>query len=117
MRMRNRSFRRSLRSTAVLVSFVLPLGFVSPPVSKAEAIEQVRLSPAACAGMTAPQEEDHSAIRLDSPAQGAEVAVDGQGKIDISGVLHKQANMVDVSVGKLVTTDFTFGPPPDGVSG
>ncbi|MFE9773629.1 fibronectin type III domain-containing protein [Streptomyces sp. NPDC005931] len=66
--------------------------------------------------MTVPGEENHPAVRVDAPEHDAEVAVDEEGKIDVGGVLHKQATMVDVSVGKLVTTDFTLGPPPDGVS-
>ncbi|NUT94060.1 MAG: hypothetical protein HOY78_18765 [Saccharothrix sp.] len=113
--MRKRHFRR-LRITAVLLSFTVSTGFAVPYTAGAETVERVRLSPVACAGMTAPQEEDHSAIRLDTPAHGAELAVDEQGKIDIAGVLHKHATMVDVSVGKLVTTEFLLGPPPEGVS-
>ncbi|MEU1601054.1 hypothetical protein ABZ468_52275 [Streptomyces sp. NPDC005708] len=99
------------------------MGLLNLLPSKAEAAEQVRLPPAACAGMTAPGEdgnsvddENHAAIRLDLSTPDSEVAVDEQGKIDVKGVLHKQAQMVDVSIGKLVTTDFTLGPPPDGVS-
>ncbi|MFF4229705.1 fibronectin type III domain-containing protein [Streptomyces sp. NPDC001820] len=99
------------------MSLALPVALLSLPAPEAAAAEPVRLVPAACAGMTPPQEEDHSAIRVDAPEHGAEVAVDEEGKIDVGGVLHKHATMVDVSVGKLVTTDFTLGPPPDGVSG
>ncbi|MFF9624959.1 fibronectin type III domain-containing protein [Streptomyces griseosporeus] len=82
------------------------------------AAEQVKRPPDRCAGMTPPSDdENHASIRLDHPQQGEELAVDEQGKIDLAGVLHKHASMVDVSVGDLVTTDFTIGPPPDGVSG
>ncbi|MGW0632747.1 NucA/NucB deoxyribonuclease domain-containing protein [Streptomyces sp. NPDC002758] len=92
--------------------------------STSVAAEQVKLPPDRCAGMTPPSEdgntdedENHASIRLDQPQQGEELAVDEQGKIDLAGVLHKHASMVDVSVGDLVTTDFTLGPPPDDVSG
>ncbi len=114
--MRNRYFRNRLRTTAVAVSLALPVTLMGLPAPEAAAAEPAKLVPAACAGMTPPQEEDHSSIRLEAPEHGTEVAVDEEGKIDVAGVLHKHARMVDVSVGKLVTTDFTLGPPPDGVA-
>ncbi|WP_330342576.1 fibronectin type III domain-containing protein [Streptomyces sp. NBC_00557] len=99
------------------------MGLVNLPPSKAEAAEQKRLAPAACEGMAAPGEdgksaddENHASIRLDMTSPHSEVAVDEQGKIDLKGVLHKHAEMEDVSLGKVVTTDFTLGPPPDGVA-
>ncbi|WP_206343232.1 NucA/NucB deoxyribonuclease domain-containing protein [Streptomyces mesophilus] len=98
------------------MSLALPVTLLGLPSTGAAAVEPVKVVPAACAGMTPPQEEDHASIRVDAPEHGAEVAVDEEGKIDLAGVLHKHATMVDVSVGKLVTTDFTFGPPPDGVA-
>jgi hypothetical protein len=66
--------------------------------------------------MTEP-EENHASIRLriDQPASGAEVPVDEQGTIGISGVLHKHASMVDVSDERVVSSDFMIGPRPDGV--
>jgi hypothetical protein len=82
--------------------------------------EQRRLAPDACTGMALPSgdgdldEENHASIRLDPPEHGVEVAVDANGEISIAGVLHKQASMVDVSVGHVTTADFTLGPPgPD----
>ncbi|WP_030545832.1 fibronectin type III domain-containing protein [Streptomyces albus] len=115
---------KHLRATAILLSIALPVGLVNLPATKAEAADKVRTPPAACAGMTAPGEdgnsvddENHAAIRLDLPAPDEEVAVDEEGKIDLSGVLHKKASMVDVSMGKVVSADFTVGPPPDGVAG
>lgn len=103
--MRKKYFRRSLRTAAVVVSFALPVGLVSMPATSVAA-EQVKRPPDRCAGMTPPSDdENHASIRLDHPQQGEELAVDEQGKIDLAGVLHKHASMVDVSVGDLVTTD------------
>ncbi|MFC7217614.1 fibronectin type III domain-containing protein [Streptomyces polyrhachis] len=115
---------RRLRETAILLSLALPLGLLSLPPTSAAAVEQVQVPPAACADMAPPSEdgnsiddENHAAIRLELPAPGAEVPVDAEGKVDLSGFLHKQASMVDISVGNdMVTTDFGFGPPPTGES-
>ena len=70
-----------------------------------------------CSDMTAP-EENHASIRLrvDQPASDAQVAVDEHGNITISGILHKQATMVEVSDVPVTSSDFVLGPPPDGVS-
>ncbi|MGW1024212.1 fibronectin type III domain-containing protein [Streptomyces sp. NPDC002577] len=122
--MRKRLIRSRLRVKAILLSIAVPVALVNLPATEAQAADQVRLPPAACAGMTAPgddgnsiDDENHAAIRLDLPAPDEEVAVDEEGKIDLSGFLHKQASMVDVSMGRVVTTDFTIGPPPEGESG
>jgi hypothetical protein len=74
-------------------------------------------SPGGCVGMTVP-EENHASIRLrvGQPASGAQLSVDEQGKIAISGVLHKHASMIDVSDEQVVTSDFMIGPPPDDVA-
>jgi chitodextrinase len=92
---------------------------VNLPADEAAADEPEPV-PAACAGMTPPSqdgnggdEKNHASIRLDQPADGTELAVDEHGEITISGVLHKQATMVDVSVGSKTATDFTVGPPPE----
>jgi hypothetical protein len=70
-----------------------------------------------CAWMTVP-EENHASIRLqiDQPASNAEVAVDEQGQITISGILHKHASMVDIWDRHVTSSTFTLGPPPAGVS-
>ncbi|WP_206314667.1 fibronectin type III domain-containing protein [Streptomyces coryli] len=109
---------------AILLAIAIPVGLVNLPAVEAEAADQVQTPPAACAGMTGPGEdgnsiddENHAAVRLDLPSPKEDVAVDEEGKIDLSGVLHKKAKMVDVSMGKVKSTDFTLGPPPAGVSG
>ncbi len=113
--MSHRYFGRSLRTTALVVSFVLPMGLVSLTATHAAA-DEMQLPPEACAGMTAPAEENHASIRLDLSTTDAKLAVDQHGKIPLSGVLHKKATMVDVSVGHVTTKDFTIGPPPDDVA-
>jgi hypothetical protein len=67
--------------------------------------------------MTGP-EENHASIRLrvDQPASDAQAAVDEHGKITVTGIAHKHATMVDVLDGTVTSSDFTFGPPPDGVA-
>ena len=67
--------------------------------------------------MTVP-EENHASIRLqiDQPASNAEVAVDEQGQITVSGILHKHATMVDIWDRHVTSTNFTLGPPPADVS-
>ncbi|MBQ0982564.1 fibronectin type III domain-containing protein [Micromonospora sp. M61] len=120
--MRKIQFLTRLRETAVLLSLALTVGLLGLPPSAASAAEQVRVPPPACAGMTPPSEdgisvddENHAAIRLELPASDEEIPVDEEGKVDLSGFLHKQATMVDLSIGSdMVTTDFTLGPPPEG---
>lgn len=70
-----------------------------------------------CAGM-AGSEENHASIRLrvDEPAEVGQVAVDEHGKIEINGILHKHADMVDVTEERVAAPEFTIGPPPDGVA-
>ncbi|MHB9757219.1 fibronectin type III domain-containing protein [Streptomyces sp. BYX5S] len=121
---RKRRDRSRLRIKALLLSLAIPVALVNLPAIEAQAAEKAQLPPSACAGMTAPgddgnsvDDENHAAVRLDLPAPTEDVAVDEQGKIDLSGVLHKQAKMVDVSMGRTVTTDFAIGDAPDGVAG
>ncbi|WP_353942820.1 fibronectin type III domain-containing protein [Streptomyces sp. HUAS MG91] len=110
-----------LRRTAIAVSLALPMAVLSPAATqsaRAADTPAAQPPPAACAGMTTPvaDDENHASIRLDGPEQDAEFAVDEHGKITLNGVLHKQAAMVDLAVGRTTTTDFTLGPPPDGVA-
>ncbi len=108
----DRHFSRFLRATALAVSLILPVGLVSQPAAEATPAEQLP----ACADPSVPEDVNHASIRLEGPTNGTEVAVDEHGKIALSGFLHKNATMVDVSVGRLTTTDITLGPPPAGVS-
>ncbi|MET8230616.1 fibronectin type III domain-containing protein [Micromonospora sp. NPDC005298] len=66
--------------------------------------------------MLAPEDVNHASIRLDGPPNGTRLPVDENGKIALSGALHKEASMVDVSIESLTTAQFTFGPPPEGVT-
>jgi hypothetical protein len=110
--MRSRRLGRILPAVSV-VSLVLSAVLVSSP--DARAADEPPPSPAPCADLP---EENHASIRLqvDQPAADAEVAVDEQGKIAISGILHKHAVMVDVADEDVTSTEFVIGPPPDGVA-
>jgi hypothetical protein len=67
--------------------------------------------------MTVP-EENHASIRLrvDQPVSRTQVAVDERGKINVSGILHKQATLVDVAVRPVTVSNIPVGPPPSGVA-
>jgi hypothetical protein len=73
--------------------------------------------PDGCADMTVP-EENHASIRLrvDQPVSRTQVAVDERGKINVSGILHKQATLVDVAVRPVTVSNIPVGPPPSGVA-
>jgi chitodextrinase len=105
-----------LLAAAVAVSLVLSVAFASPSDAKV-AVKTTQLPPGGCAGMSGP-EENHASIRLrvDQPASGAQAAVDEHGKINIGGIVHKHATMVDVLDDPVTSSDFVLGPPPDGVA-
>jgi hypothetical protein len=111
--MRHRTLARPFLTAALAVLVAVPGVVVSPP---AMAAEEPPPTVGTCSDMTEP-EENHASIRLriDEPASGAEAAVDENGRIAISGILHKHATMIDVSDQRVVATDFTIGEPPDGV--
>lgn len=73
-------------------------------------------APAVAASCT--PDENHPSIRLavDQPASGGQAFVDEQGHITVSGIVHKQATMDSVTDEAVTTSDFTLGPPPDGVA-
>ncbi|MEU4428031.1 fibronectin type III domain-containing protein [Actinoplanes sp. NPDC024001] len=106
---RHRYFSRSLRATALAVALVLPVSLISQPA--AQAVEEQL---PACADPSVPEDVNHASIRLEGPAAGSTVAVDANGKIALTGFLHKGATMVDVSIEKATSSSFTFGPPPPG---
>ncbi|RNI06157.1 hypothetical protein EEZ25_03120 [Micromonospora aurantiaca] len=110
---RHRYFSRSIRMTAFAVAILLPLSMISQPAS-AQVVTEAQLP--ACADPSVPDDVNHASIRLEGPAAGSEVAVDANGRIAVSGYVHKQATMVDVSVEKTTSTSFTYGPPPEGVT-
>lgn len=116
--MRHRSLGRTWLAAGLVVSVVLVGGVVKPPAPWA-AIALGLVPPNGLAPnnpcLAAPEDINHANIRLDELADGTRVPVNDQGKITVSGVLHKHANMDDVTVGSLVTTAFTFGPPPADV--
>jgi hypothetical protein len=99
--------------TALVVSLLPPVALFRPPAAHAAADVPGR----PCADMTV-LEENPSSIRLrvDQPAGGAQAAVDEQGHIAISGILHEEASMVDVSDGDVTSTDFVLGSPPEDVA-
>src|SRR5687768_15098550 len=106
---------RSSLATTLVVSLIVSDAVVGPSAHAAE--EEPPQPRPQCAWMTVP-EENHASIRLqiDQPASGAQVAVNEQGRITIGGILHKHATMVDIWDRHVTSTDFTLGPPPDGVS-
>jgi hypothetical protein len=110
MRQRNRG--RTLVAAATALSVVLTTAILVRPAA-AQATEGIAPDNPC---LSAPEDVNHANIRLDEPAEGTRIAVDDQGKITVRGVLHKQAYMADVTVDSVVTTQFTFGPPPAGVS-
>jgi hypothetical protein len=115
--MRNRSFRIALLSTlsaAVVVSLIPSIAWGNPQAARGAVVAPLS---GGCAGMTVP-EENHASIRLrvDQPPSGAQVSVDEQGKITVSGIVHKHATMTGVSDEQVATADFTLGPPPEGVA-
>jgi hypothetical protein len=109
--MRSRYVRISFLATALVASLFPPVAMASPSAA------EEATGPGGCTGMTV-EEENHSSIRLqvDEPASGAQAAVDEHGKITITGILHKQATMLDVSDGQVTSADFVLGEPPAGVS-
>ena len=98
--------------TAAVVTAVVVTGTMVKPTAARANLAVAPDNPC----LSAPEDINHANIRLDEPAEGAKVPVDEHGQITISGVLHKQAAMNDVTVGSLVTNQFTFGPPPHDVS-
>lgn len=109
--MRHRRHGRAWLAAATVISMVLAGAALQAPA----AFGAVGIAPDnPC--LSAPEDINHENIRLAEPAEGTRVPVDEHGKITIAGVLHKQAAMDDVTVGHVVTTAFTFGPPPDGIS-
>ncbi|MFD6562712.1 fibronectin type III domain-containing protein [Micromonospora profundi] len=113
---RHRYFSSSLRATALAVALVLPVSLISPPSAQAAPAAVTEEQLPACSDPSVPEDINHASIRLEGPTAGSEVAVDANGKIAISGYLHKQATMVDVSIEKTTSSSFTFGPPPPGVT-
>jgi hypothetical protein len=113
--MRHRFLSRTLLPTALAVLLVVPGSLVHTPAAHAADVTPAPARP--CADLTVP-EENHASIRLrvDRPAVDEKLAVDEHGKIAINGILHKHATMVDVSDEVVTATDFTIGPPPDGVA-
>lgn len=73
-------------------------------------------APAVAASCT--PDENHHSIRLavDQPTSGGQAFVDEQGHITVSGIVHKHATMDSVTDEAVTTSDFTLGPPPDGVA-
>nr|WP_230859990.1 fibronectin type III domain-containing protein [Actinoplanes aureus] len=112
--MRHRFLGKTFLTAAFAVLVAVP-GVVTCPPAAAAAVPPPTVG--ACSDMTTP-EENHASIRLriDEPADGAEAAVDENGRIAISGVLHKQATMIDVSDERVVATDIAIGEPPEDVA-
>ncbi len=108
--MRHRNRGRTWATAATVVTVVLTSVLVRPSAASA-AVDIAADNPC----LSEPEDVNHANIRLDEPAEGTQLAVDEHGQITVSGVLHKHARMVDVTVGAQVTTEFTLGPPPAGV--
>src|SRR4051812_3096711 len=109
--MRERNLGGRWLATGLIVSVVATGAVVRPPAANAD-VEPPPDNPC----FAAPEDVNHASIRLDGPPNGTRFSVDDHGHITISGVLHKQASMVDLSVDSVTTTQFTFGPPPEDVS-
>jgi hypothetical protein len=109
--MRHRNGGRTLAAVATVLTVVLTAVMVRPSDAPA-AVGIAADNPC----LAAPEDINHANIRLDEPAEGTQLAVDEHGQIAVSGVLHKQAAMTDVTAGAQVTTAFTYGPPPAGTS-
>src|SRR4051794_6464117 len=109
--MRHRNRGRTWAAAATVVT-VIVTGFMVRPAASSAAPAVAADNPC----LSAPEDVNHANIRLDEPAEGARLAVDEHGQIAVSGVLHKHAEMTDVTAGAQVTTEFTYGPPPEGVS-
>jgi hypothetical protein len=107
---RNRHVGGAVSATALAI-LLIPVALARPSAADEPTTSD------GCAGMTE-VEENHSSIRfrVDEPASNAEVAVDEHGRITVLGILHKQATMVDVADERVTSSDFSLGPPPDGVA-
>lgn len=117
---------------AASVLAVIPCAvLVSPQAARADTAPPATSSAAALAAASSPSpnsapevaasctpDENHASIRLavDEPASGGQASVDEQGNITVSGIVHKQATMDSVTDEVVTTSDFTLGPPPDGVA-
>jgi hypothetical protein len=106
---------------AVLVGPQAARGDTTLPAASAAALAAASTpsptsAPAVAAACT--PDTNHADIRLavDDPASGGQAAVDEQGNITVSGIVHKQATMDSVTDEAVTTSDFTLGPPPDDVS-
>jgi chitodextrinase len=105
------SRRRRWLTAAVVFSVGLTGSLVAPSAAKAD----VGIEPTnPC--LSAPEDVNRANIRLDEPAEGARLSVDENGKITVKGVLHKKSTLSNLTVGSVVTTAITYGPPPTGVS-
>src|SRR5215472_9779619 len=106
--MRRRSLGRTWLAAGLVVSVVLVGAVVKPPataIALGVAPPNGLVPPNGLAPnnpcLAAPEDINHANIRLDEPADGTRVPVNDQGKITVSGVLHKHAKMDDVTVGSL----------------
>lgn len=126
--MRHRYLGGALLGTALAFSLAIASLWTTPEsaagveasaaieaAAETEQAQELRQVNGECSELTVP-EENHASIRLrvDSPANEEEVAVDERGEITVGGVLHKHATMVDVSDEEVTTSDFTFSPPLEG---
>jgi fibronectin type III domain protein/deoxyribonuclease NucA/NucB len=124
-----RHLSKGLTAAAIVLAVIPCVALMSPQETRADMTPPASAAALAAASTPSPTsapavaasctpDENHASIRLavDQPASGGQASVDEQGNITVSGIVHKHATMDSVTDEAVTTSDFTLGPPPDGVA-